>query len=66
MTQTVLGTSFRILTLSEKVGENSFNSRTDKFSSIYSTPNFKVLIGNGFGTAGNGLVFAQKKLKLYR
>ena len=35
------GTSFRILTLSEKVGENSFNSRTDKFSSIYSTLTLK-------------------------
>ena len=56
------GTSFRILTLSEKVGENSFNSRTDKFISIFSGNDFNLMIGNGFGTAGYGLVFAQKKL----
>ena len=56
------GTSFRILTLSEKVGENSFSSRTDKFTSVFSKDEFHVLIGNGFGTAGNGFVFARKKL----
>lgn len=56
------GTSFRILTLSERVGANSFSSRTDRFTSVFSRDDFNVLIGNGFGTAGNGLIFAQKKL----